>query len=81
VTVHKSLYGFLAHGGALTAIKVFAVSILASQTTCLVAQRIQLSGRELRLVLELAELAVLAVSAQVPVVAHLLAGTLHALIE
>jgi hypothetical protein len=32
-------------------------------------------------VLELAKLAVLAVTAEVPVVAHLLAGTLHALVE
>lgn len=68
-------------GALLTAIDVLAVPILARQTTSLVAQGVHLSRRELRLVLELAEFAVFAVAAEVPVVAHLLAGTLHALVE
>jgi hypothetical protein len=62
----------------LTAINILAVARLARQATSLVAQSIQLARRELRLVLEGAELAILARAAEMEVVTHLFASLLHA---
>ena len=67
--------------GVLTAIDILAVPILASQAAGLVTQGYQLCRRKLRLVLEVAKFAVLAMAAYMPVVAHLLAGALHALVK
>lgn len=50
----------------LTAVNVLAAFVLASQATRLVAQGIQLSGCKFRLVLEIAEFAILAVAAKMP---------------
>lgn len=62
----------------LTAVDVLTVPVLTGQAASLVAQSIQLARRQLRLVLETAEVAVLAVAAEVPMVAHLLSDLFHA---
>jgi hypothetical protein len=67
--------------GWLTTVNVLAVPVLTSQTARLVAQGVQLRRREFRFMLKLAEFAVLAVTTEMPVVAHFLARALHAFIE
>lgn len=65
----------------LTAVNVLAVAVLARQTARFIAQSIQLCSAKLRLVLKIAEFAVLAMAAEVPVITHLLASAHHTVLE
>jgi hypothetical protein len=51
----------------LTTFDVLAIPVLAGQAASFVAEGVQFSGRELGLVLEVAEVPVLAIAAEVPV--------------
>jgi hypothetical protein len=61
----KGLY--LSKQEKLTAVDVLAVPVLASQASSFVTQSVQFSRRKLWFMLEVAEVSVLAVAAEVPI--------------
>lgn len=65
----------------LTAVQILTVPVPTRQATSLIFQGIEFTRRQLGFVLEVTELAILTVSTQVPIIAHLLSCLLHAYLE